>query len=58
MAKKVRFNANLVNSEKLRTVQRAYQKIYGMYVSLEGLANSAIDFGLEGLRKKLNIPEK
>ena len=56
--KKVRFNADIPNSRRLRKVKAEYvRKHYPAKISLDSLANLAISFGLDNVRRKLNLSD-
>jgi hypothetical protein len=54
--KKIRFNASLLNSERLRKIQAEYQKKFApSKISLASLADLAIEYGVDNAKKKLNL---
>lgn len=54
--KEIRFNANVNNSKRLREIQVDYQKKFKpARISLDALANLAIEIGADKVRMKLNL---
>ena len=54
--KKIRFNANFINSERLRKIQAEYEKKFApLKCSLDTLANLSLEYGADKVRDKLNL---
>jgi (p)ppGpp synthase/HD superfamily hydrolase len=55
----IRLNTNLENAAKLHKVQDEFKKKHHpARISLEALANMAIELGIDSISKKLNLTEK